>query len=246
MPDFGELSAKNHPYTTPALAPLYPSPPWKLDGAQVLQLSFETDKEMVMQWAPTNLTRTIPPYAHLVVAHYPSSPVGPFSVAHQFVVTRYMVMARAFSIQTIVDNADALAALREVWGFPAKLGKVTLDRQPDVVTATVERPAGMTLAKVQLTDIESIAPSEIRYDAMLNLRVTPSVQDGKGPSFTQVAQIDPTYSLSDCYRGRGEVTYPARSEADPWSLLAARYVICCTFAVSDTELPFARYVLDFP
>lgn len=246
MPDFGVLSTKNLPYTIPAVAPLYPPPPWRLENAQILQASFEIDKEVVVQWVPTTLNRSVPPYAHLVVAHYPSSPVGPFTVAHQLLVTRYLAMARAFCFQTVVDNADALPALREVWGFPAKLGRVTLERQPEVVTATVERPAGTVLARVRMAQVEAIAPSEIRYDAMLSLRLTPAIQEGKDASFVQLAQIDPTYNLKDCYRGHAEVTFPARSEADPWHLAESRYVICCTYAVSDTELPWARYLVEFP
>lgn len=246
MPDYGTLSTKNHPYTIPAVAPLYPPPPWELKDAQILQMSFEIDKAVLLQWLPTTLLRSVPPYSHFIVAHFPNSPVGPFTVAHQVIICRFRVLARAYNLQTVVDNPDAAAALREIWGFPAKVGKVTLERRPDYITGTVERPAGTLLASVTMTEMDPIAPAEIRYDAYLNLRLTPPNQDGKPPDLIQLVQFDPSYTLKECYRGHSTVSYPSRSEADPWYLAEFRHFISCTFAEVDMDFPWARYIQEFP
>src|SRR3989337_4548487 len=43
MPDYGRLTQELLPHASPAVAPLYPPPPWPLPGARILKLLFETD-----------------------------------------------------------------------------------------------------------------------------------------------------------------------------------------------------------
>ena len=245
MPDFGTLNLTNHPNPIPAASPAYPPPPWPLPKAEIFQISFEIDKEQAIRWLPAVLSRPNPAYAHLTIARYPSSPVGPFSLAHQFIVSRMRVLARAFPFQTIVDNVDALCALREVWGFPAKLGKVTMERKPQSFEAVIERPAGRALVKASITELEPVTPAEIRYDPMMNLRLTPPIQDGKPPEYTKLVQIDPHYDIRECFRGLGAIAYPNVSQGDSWHVLEPRNIICATWATCDTELPWARFVEEF-
>ncbi len=246
MPDFGSLDTANHPFTIPAIAPLYPPPPWKLDDARLFMMTFEIEKRHAIQWLPGSLTRPNPAYAHLQIAHYPSTPVGPFTVAHQFLMSRLRVLPRAFPFQTVVDNADALPALRETWGFPAKLGKVALTREKETITGTVERPAGKVLAKVVMTQIRPMGPGELRYDPMLNLRLTSRAQEERAHEYAQLVQIDPSYMIKESYRGEGTVTYPKKSKDDPWHLLEPVNFIGITYGVCDTEMPWARFLEEFP
>src|SRR3990170_1608975 len=109
MPDYGRLTQDELPHTLPAVSPLYPPPPWPLPGARILKLVFETDKETVLRWLPPALSRSSPPYAIITVAHYPESPVGPFSLATQYIGCRARIFIRALALQAIVDNARALA-----------------------------------------------------------------------------------------------------------------------------------------
>lgn len=245
MPDFGALSTKNHPFATPAVAPLYPAPPWTLKGAEILQISFEIDKQVSLRWLPTTLTRPNPAYAHVMVAHYPSSPVGPFSVAHQFLMSRLRVLPRSVPFQSIVDNADALPALREAWGFPAKLGTIALKREDDGVTASVERPAGNVLARLSMSHLRPMAPGDLHYDPILSLRYTPPAQPGRPPEYAQLVQVDPSYTVRESYRGKGSIIYPGASEADPWHMVQMADFICITYALCDTELPWARFLEKF-
>jgi len=246
MPDHGSLTAANHPFTLPAVAPLYPPPPWPLENAQILMMTFEIDKRLAIKWLPANLTRPNPAYAQVQVAHYPSTPVGPFTVAHQFLMSRLRVLPRSIPFQCIVDNPDALPALREVWGYPAKLGKVSLELRSDRITASVERPAGQALCTLALTEMRPLGPGDLRYDPQLSLRLTPRAQATRPPEYAQLVQIDPTYTFKEAYRGKGAIDYPSRSEADPWFLVEMLDFIAITYAVCDTELPWARFLEAFP
>lgn len=244
MPDYGRLTQELLPHTSPAVAPFYPPPPWPLPGARILKLLFETDTDPVLTWLPPKLSRSSPPYATIAVAHYPSSPVGPFTLAAQYIGCRAGMFIRAFTVQAIVDSAPAVAALREVWGMPCKLGEATLTADPGTFSARVSR-GDSVLAELSLEDGSEIAADSVRFDPVLNLRAVPSLEEGKRHDLLQMVQIDPDYQIKESQRGRGQLHYPAQSAEDPWHVLPMRNMISAVYCVVDTELPLARFVMQY-
>jgi acetoacetate decarboxylase len=244
MPDYGHLTEERLPAASPVIAPLYPPAPWKLPGATVLKILYETDAEPVLKWLPQKLSRSSPPYAVLSVTRHPESPVGEFSLATQAIGCRAGFFIRAFTVQAITDNPAAMAALRELWGFPCKLGEIDLTCADGAASASV-RVNGETVAEAELTGGEPIEGSSVRFDPVLNLRLAPSLQDGKRHDILQMVQIDPELEGRDAYRGRGAVRFPASPDVAPWGALPFRNLIsaiCCTV---DTELPLARFVMPY-
>jgi len=209
-----------------------------------LKLAFETDQETVLNWLPPTLSRSSPAYALITVSHYPESPVGPFSLAAQYIGCRARLFIRAFTFQAIVDSEAALAGLREAWGFPCKLGRVRLAVRPRGVSASISRQ-GAVLAEARLTRAQSIDPGLIRFDPVLNLRLAPAIEEGKPHSLLEMVQIDPDYQITESLRGRGSLRYPSPNEGDPWHLLPVLNMIAATYCVADTELPLARFVMTY-
>lgn len=244
MPDAGQLTEDRVPATGPVLAPLFPPPPWSLPGARVLKLMFETDKAPVLAWLPNKLTRSSPPYATIHIEHYPESPVGPFTVAHQFIGCRAGFFMRGFALQSVVDNPVALSALREVWGYPAEPGQVTLDVRDDAVRATVSAN-GVTICEASLESRESIDAEQARFDPALTLRLVPSLQEKQRHDLVQLLQIDPEITIREAHRGRGAVTYPGEANSNTWAVLPNRNMISAVYATVDTELPLARFVMPY-
>lgn len=245
MPDFGTLTAAALPYTTPITAPLYPPPPWHLEAAQILQVSFEIGKEASLAWLPPGLTRAIPPYAQLLVTRYPASPIGPFSLAVLLNVCRYQVRARAFSLIAVVDAPAAVAALREVWAFPAKLGNVTLEKTDARVTAGVATAEGVPLVTAELGNVEEIDQSQTRFEPFLNLRLVQSAQEGKPPLALELLQVDPEYHIKAAWRGRPQLRFGEAAAAEGWGVFTPLNLIAGVYTVCDTDLPFARYTQEF-
>lgn len=246
MPEFGRLTKTDTPYTTPFVAPLYPPPPWELPRAEILQLLFEIDREVALAWLPPGLSRPVPPYAQIVISRYPESPVGPFALAQQLIVCRSQTRARGYALQAVVDGAPAaLAALREVWGFPARPGRVTLETGATEIKGVVGDDQGRELAVVQVSALHPADPQNIHYDPVLAPRLVPAVQEGKEPALLEMTQVDPDYLIREARLGAGTLVYPSSSEGYPWNLLENRNTIATTFTVSDTSLPWARYVVAF-
>lgn len=244
MPDLGELTRDRLPHTLPVTAPLYPAPPWPLPGARILKLAFETDAQTTLKWLPPSLGRTSPAYAIITVAHYPQSPLGPFSLATQFLGCRARMFIRAFALHAVTDKVEALAALREVWGFPARLGRVKLSVGKRSVSARVG-VEGQTVAHLRLNRAESCHADLIRFDPTLNVRLVPAIQQGKRHSLLEVVQIDPEYAIKEALRGRPQVSYPEANEGSPWHLVRPLSMIAATYCVADTELPLARFVMPY-
>ena len=244
MPDYGRLTQERLPHALPLASPLYPPPPWPLPDARILKLTFEVDKDVALNWLPPSLSRSSPAYAIITVAHYPQSPVGAFSLAVQHIGCRARIFIRAFALQAITDNEAALAALREVWGFPAKLGRARLTATAGGASARVSR-GGRPLAELRLRRLQPIDPASVRFDPVLNVRIHPAIEEGKRHSALEMVQVDPTYVLKEAARGRGELRYPSANKGDPWHLLQPLNMISATYTVADTELPFARFVMPY-
>ena len=244
MPDQGRLTQERLPHAAPAIAPLYPKPPWPLPGARVLKLIYETDTEPVLTWLPPKLTRSSPPYAVLTVAHYPETPIGPFSLAAQHIGCRAGFFIRAFTVQAIADSAAAVAALREVWGFPCKLGDISFEADGGEAKAVL-RFNGATIAEASLSGGSPIDGGSVRLDPVLNVRTAPSLEEGKRHDLIQVVQIDPDCEVKEAVRGAGALTFPSQLEAAPWQLLPARCMVSAVYFTLDTELPLARFVMPY-
>ena len=237
MPEYGRLGQDTLAHTSPALAPLYPPPPWPLKNASVLKIAYETDAAPILQWLPPRLSRSAPPYAIVTVARYPESPVGPFSLAAQYIGCRAGMFVRAFTIQAVTDNTTALAALREVWGYPCTLGKVEMTA--DGLSATVKGEQGATLAEVSITEAKPIDPEAMRFDPVLNVRAVPSLEEGRTHDLLQLLQIDPEHEIGESLRGSGSLML------DGWDVLPVRNIISSVSCTVNTELPLARFVMPY-
>jgi acetoacetate decarboxylase len=239
MPDAGRLAEAELPHTTPAFAPYYPAPPWSLPKARVLKVVYETDTEPVLEWLPPKLTRSSPPYAIVTVEEFPDTPVGPFRVATQYIGCRAGFFTRAFALQTLVDSPVALAAMREVWGYPATPCKIGVERDKKGVSAVVKSRDGNVLG-LNVRDIEDIAPGLSRFDPVLTLRTAPSLTDDAKHDLLQMVQVDPEYEITEAQRARAEVEL-----GGTWEKLPVRNVVAATSCVMNTELPLARFVMPY-
>jgi len=244
MPDLGRLTRDRLPHALPVTAPLYPPPPWPLPGARTLKVVFETDAETALNWLPPSLGRTSPAYGIITATHYPESPIGPFSLAAQYVGCRARMFIRAFALQAVADSARAVVALRELWGFPAILGSVRLRAGPRSARATVAAD-GQPLADMRLSGGEPCDPALMRFDPVLNVRLISGIQPGKRHALLEMVQLDPDYTIADAVRGRPHLAYPAAAEGNPWRLLPALSMISAAYTVGDTELPLARFVMPY-
>ncbi|MBW2697131.1 MAG: acetoacetate decarboxylase family protein, partial [Deltaproteobacteria bacterium] len=141
-------------YSMPALSGLYGKPPFEYREAKQMTVAFQTDPGVLRDLVPEPLIPNEDATMFLSSSEFLSSGFGRYLEAHLNTHATFEGRLVNFSIYLVLDSDVALGAGREIWGFPKKLGRLTLDMKDDVVRTTVER-GGCTIidAAVHLAEL---------------------------------------------------------------------------------------------
>src|SRR6188472_1033507 len=117
---------------------------------------------------------------------------------------------------------------------------------------TVDRPPGQRIMTVSLSCDELLDPGELDDLPVLSTRLIPHAERDHAPSVAELVRLDvvaPIHRSADgtpkLWAGRGSVTMDARSEVDPWYLLAPTRMLRGYFGIFDFDLEYGRVVHDF-
>ena len=212
---------------------------WELKNAEILQLSFEVVEGPAEWLVPPSLHPSIPPYATLSVARFPTSLVGPFALAQVRLVVRAGVRPRAYLLGAYTNSEQAAAELRARWGFTIGLGTLTLQARHDRVIGQVVR-AEQTILDMELENPEQISGADVTY--LDSLHLARVVENGKETSV--IVQVDPEYVFHTAQRGKPRLI---SLQADAWGgngRLRCTNPMHATFCHCDTDLPKLRFALD--
>jgi hypothetical protein len=131
----------------------------------------------------------------------------------------------------IVDNADAAAALRDRWGWPAQVGEVVLRRGYDLAEASATL-GGRVVVAVLGRDPDPLGDGDVAYTTTLVLAET--------SLGTRLVQID-----TDLVARRAERLHPSvdRFEVGSWmhASIAPSDPVSASIAVADITLQPHRY-----
>lgn len=244
MPDYGLVAAEELGPTTPQLAPLYPAMPWTMPGARIIKLAYEVGTDFIRHTLPAGLARSTPPYGTLVIYDVPESPFGPYRMAAQTLACRYRNFARVYVLQAVVDNPVALAALREVWSYPAAPGTVELTDHEGTVQGVVATPGGAPLARFTLTDIEGAEAERLVIDGELTARVPARFSTGEAEP-VRLVQVNRAFALRDPSRARFSVEFASAGERYLWGAVAVTNLIIAVDTRADVEYAPTEHVLDY-
>ena len=244
MPDYGLVAAEELGPTTPQLAPLYPAMPWEMPGARIIKLAYEVGTDFIRHTLPAGLARSTPPYGTLIVYDVPESPFGPYRLAAQTLACRYRNFARVYVLQAVVDNPVALAALREVWSYPAAPGTVELTDDEGTVQGLVAAPGGAPLARFTLTDIQGAEADRLVIDGELTARVPPRFSTGDAEP-VRLVQVNRAFALRDPTRAKFSIEFRSAGDRYPWGAVPVTNLIIAVDTRADLEYAPTEHVLDY-
>ena len=244
MPDYGLVAAEELGPTTPQLAPLYPELPWVMPGARIIKLAYEVGTDFIRHTLPAGLARSTPPYGTLIVYDVPDSPFGPYRMAAQTLACRYRNFARVYVLQAVVDNPIALAALREVWSYPAAPGTVELIDGDGEMSGLVAAPDGGGLATFTLTGMQGAEAERVVIDGELTARVPPRFSTADGEP-VRLVQVNRAFALRDPTRGRFSVQFNSAGDRYPWGVVPVTNLIIAIDTKADLEYAPTEHVLDY-
>jgi acetoacetate decarboxylase len=234
MPQFGLKTKEQIGVAAPVNLEAHPSLPWKLAGAQVVQVTYEVDLDSALELLPEQIARPVPPYARIIVASYPDTPLGPYSEALLLLGARFRMEPKNYVIAAVVTTEAARAAYEGLYGTPTSVGAVSLTSERNAATGaediTADIAAASPLASIHLPAAYAVEPAMIRYDPYIAVRVP-------GGDEAEVIQFSGAPTIHEARLAKG-ATVTCRTDAwsDPWFRLRSLNMISATFAVADLEL----------
>ncbi len=214
MPQPGTLTPESAGFSMPADAPLYPAPPYNYQNATLMVFEYRTDPTTAAKLLPAPATLTDPPIAGLVFANYPNSSLGPYQEAVLYLHAIYQGRPVLYAAHLYVTTDVAMAAGREMGGFPKKLGSIPFEDGP-TLKASLQRPAGQALANGQITPTGT--PQKVPTNTLdyLTLRIIPSPVQAATPTVRELLETDWVITDAEVWAGEGACDITANSPDDP-------------------------------
>jgi acetoacetate decarboxylase len=237
----GSLKSGQLGFSMPAYAPLFPKPPYFYQNATLMIFKYATN-ESAARLVPEMVELADPPTAGLVFASYPSSNLGPYDEVVLFLDVVFKGRPHQFGAFLYVTSDAAMAAGREMGGYPKKIARIDFLAGP-AQTAVMERPAGLRICTGTMRPeqrqipgpdphkaVGSPAPLVLNY---LTLRLIPSPQLGQPPSLLELLETHWTIDCSEVWTGPGSCQFTGASELDPLHWAPVVQPIICELVKGD-------------
>lgn len=235
----GRLTPDRFGFSMPSGAPLYPPLPWFYERARFFTVTYETDPDVAAASLPEGLTLAEPPVARITFARYPATPVGPYNEALQTIECAWEGAVLGFVSRIVLDNDAALAAGREVLGYPKKLARVSWVESDHELASVVERPGGV-LVRVRATFGTMAAVGRETAAPGANLRLIPSSEAGAPPSVAELVHVPTSLFVHQARPAQAALEFGPAADAEGWSALPVLRVLDASLAVADLTLPFGQ------
>jgi acetoacetate decarboxylase len=219
----GTLTKGQLGFSMPPYAPLFPKPPYFYKNATLMIFRYVTANS-VAGMLPDIVELPDPPTAGLVFASYPSSNLGPYDEVVLFLDVVFKGRPLQFGAFLYVTSDSAMAAGREMGGYPKKIARIEFLPGPDQ-TAVMERPAGLRICTGTMRPEQRMIPAmspqnpaippnplELNY---LTLRLIPSPQAGQPPTLLALLETQWKIDWSEIWTGPGSCQFTGASELDP-------------------------------
>lgn len=207
-------------------------------GAKMLGVMFETREEIARRLLPPPLEFADAPNGLIFIAEYPETNLGPgYRESALFLRCRYRGEVGNYCLAMPIDSEESrLYNGRDIFGFPKKIAKISLDREGDEAHGRVERH-GIAFCEVTVR-LQGKLPQMPPQGPNFLFKASPRIdlQPGfDGPVL--LCRHQTTVEMKSMEIGPAEVTL-RESTFDPWAEIELVKVLAGFFLVSDnTMLP---------
>ena len=242
------MSISKNPFDMPVLQgnSAYPEGPYRFIDREFFIITYETDEEALRKILPKGLEMAAPVVKYEFIKMPNSSGFGDYTESGQVIPVIYEGKPGGYVHSMYLGCHPPIAAGREIWGFPKKLGYPNLEIDSDTLLGTLDygqvRVATGTMGyKFESLD-KSLIEKALQEQAFL-VKSIPGV-DGK-PQVCQLVR----YYLTEI-NVRGAWAGPAALELHPHALapvadLPIKKVISAVHFITDLTLPYGEVVVDY-
>jgi len=241
-----EEEVRQKGFAMPMHNPAYPPGPYRFVDREFLIITYRTDPVALQKIIPAPLKMTEPIVKFEFINMPDSTGFGHYCESGQVIPVTLDGVAGGYVHSMYLNDHPPIAAGRELWGFPKKLGDPELRVHKDTLVGTLDysetRVATGTMGfKHQTLDSKAVMTSMLTPSFLL--KIIPHV-DGT-PRICELVQ----YTLTDiiikgAWSGPGALELNAHALA-PVAALPVLEVLSATHILADLTLPYGTVAYDY-
>jgi acetoacetate decarboxylase len=254
MPVHGTLTRSQLGFSMPPYAPLFPKPPYFYKDAKLVIFKYVTS-DSAARLIPDVVELADPPTAGLVFASYPSSNLGPYDEVVLYLDVVFKGRPFQFGAFLYVTSDSAMAAGREMGGYPKKIARIEF-LPGRAQTAAMERPDGLRICTGTMRPEERLFPDPDPQRAAgplmplvlnyLTLRLIPSPQLNQPPSLIELLESQWSVECHEIWAGPGSCQLTGASDLDPLHWVPVVEPIACQLIKGDIRVELNNQPSETP
>lgn len=251
MANYGKMTKESFGYSGPVDAPLFQKPPFYYRGVESMMFLYETEEEAARAIVPEGIEIASPATVNVTIFSAPFTTLGPYNSAMVRINCLWQGQPKGYVCYQIVTEDAAMAAGREIWGYPKKLGHVAFCKKSQMITATVERPRTYRLCtasvrpEAPLDDASIAALAPTLRPPNICLKVIPHPVEGEGHAVAQLIEPGGSTKIAELWQGRGLIHFDTPSPIDPWHKLVVKRIIGSYYGKFDTLLTYGAVLKTY-
>ncbi|HTD03237.1 acetoacetate decarboxylase [Undibacterium sp.] len=233
-------------FAMPLHNPAFPPGPYRFVDREYLIITYRTDPDRLQKMIPAPLRMTEPIVKYEFINMPDSTGFGHYCESGQVIPVTLDGVEGGYVHSMYLNDHPPIAAGRELWGFPKKLGEPELRVHKDTLIGTLDysdfRVATGTMGFKHKT-LDAAAVKKSMETPSFLLKVVPHV-DGT-PRICELVQ----YSLTDILI-KGAWSGPGALELNPHALapvagLPVLEVLSAVHILADLTLPYGTIAYDY-
>jgi len=237
------MSPAEPAYSTPNHCLFYPEPPYQYLGARCLIGVWRAEQSVLGRVLPAPLELTPENQVISTVCDYPHvTGLGGYHASALFIRSRFKDIEGAFCCHCYMDNDAAVAAGREIWGFPKKLARIQLQESGEIMRGVVER-ANIRIMSFSMNLLKEAEAEELPpLGNLFNLKRIPSPEKGIPPEVHELTLIQyKRFTTHLIVGGAGAVEFE-KSPSDPLHIFEPLGKVSAFYVKQDVELPLGKVI----
>ena len=233
-------------FAMPLTQPAYPPGPYRFRDREFLIITYRTDPKKLREAVPEPLEI----YSDLVKFEFIRMPnstgFGDYTEAGQVIPVRFNGRKGNYTLNMFLNDHAPIAAGREIWGFPKKLGGPSLRVETDTLVGTLDygpvRIATGTMGYKHRQGDLPVTAEELAAPNFL-LKIIPHV-DGT-PRICELVEYHlEDIDLKGVWTGPGALSLNAHALA-PVAALPVLEVVSTSHLVADLTLGLGKVIHDY-
>jgi acetoacetate decarboxylase len=241
-----EDDVRTRAFAMPLTSPAFPMGPYRFHNREYLIITYRTDPQKLRELVPEPLRVEEPVVKFEFIRMPDSTGFGDYTESGQVIPVSFEGRKGSYTHCMFLDDHPPIAGGRELWGFPKKLAKPTLQAEIDTLIGTLEfgslRIAVGTMGyKHKAADLSAVMASLTAPNFLL--KIIPHV-DGT-PRICEIVEYHLTdIDLKGAWTGPGSLALFSHALA-PLAELPVLEIVSATHILADLTLGLGKVVHDY-